>query len=81
MGDVKGSMDHMEPWDWERCHAVGLLILSFEHVMFAIIAAYITWLLLNRQTQDQGSTVPQTQNCSCTYRAIDSTQEIPLCLR
>ena len=72
-------MDLMEAWDWERCHTVWLLVLSFEHIVFALIAAYMTWLLRNRQTQDQDSA--PFQKCECTYKAIDSQQEIPLCLR
>ena len=46
-------MGPMEALDWEECHyTVWVLVLSFKHIVFALVAAYFTWILKRRQTQD-----------------------------
>ena len=72
-------MDSRDYWNWERCHGVWLLILSFEHVLIAIVTAYIMWLVFNRQAQEQSPNLPKSERCSCDCAKCPT--EIPLCLK
>ena len=69
-------MDSRDYWNWERCHRVWLLILSFEHVLAAIVLAYIIWLVFNRQAQYPDPNPPKSGRCSCDRANIS-----PLCLK
>ena len=71
-------MDSQVEWDWERCHGVWIVILSAEHILMAIVLAYIIWLVFNRQAQyPDPDTIPQkSRKCTC-YR----TDISPLCLK
>ena len=57
-------MDSMETWDWERCQYTSwLVVITFEHIVFGLIAVYIVWIFKYRQTQDQDSPPLHPEMC------------------